>query len=260
MEEELSLPDVSISLKTFLRDEKAMTAINDIRRVMPEVQIIVADDGECDLKKEELYYDIQEEGHIVHRLLFDSGFGYKSNIIARSLQRPYLLIGSDDFLFDWSAREGIKKLVEVLDNNPDVDIASGRLNNRPYEFNLIDGGDVITEVPVDTSHLHESLYYVECDLTVNFSLMRKRVFDRVRWDGTVKIGGGEHGAFFLDCKRAGFKTVWVPGVNISEQPGRDSQRYREFRNRANSPERPCFKSRGIKRYVLGNGQVDWEDK
>ena len=71
-------------------------------------------------------------------------------------------------------------------------------------------------------------------------------------------GDGDHGAWFLDVKRAGFKVGYVPGVFISQQSGRDSERYQQFRRRANNPERSCFVKRGITKYVLGNGHVDYE--
>lgn len=267
----MPLSDVSIGIKTFIRNEKLRQVIRDIEFNLPECQMIIADDGDRDQGKMSKYDNLRRDGHIVIEMAWDSGFGAKANAIADALGRPYLLIGSDDFSFDLDARKGIEKLVEVLDNNPEIDIASGRVWNRPYEFNLIDEGDVITEVPVDATNLHEPIYYVQCDLTVNYCLVRKRVFRfyPISWDQGVDwatgavappIGGGEHGAWWLDCKRAGLNTVWVPGVSIKELPGRDSQEYRAARARAYGPERPCFKKRGIKCYVLGNGQIDYEEK
>jgi hypothetical protein len=169
-------------------------------------------------------------------------------------------MGSDDFDFTPKAAEGVERLQEVLDLCSEVDIASGKVNNRFYEFELIDKGDTIIERPVSRFYTTECLWCIHCDLTVNYFLARNKVFDRIRWDDDVKIGGGEHGAFFVDCKRAGFKTVNVPSVNIDEQQIRNSARYNEFRNRARNPERPCFVKRGIKKYVLGNGQIDYKEK
>ena len=189
---------------------------------------------------------------------FDSGFGFKSNVIARNLTTPYLLIGSDDFDFSsTSVREGIKKLYKVLAENPDIYIASGRVNERQYEFNLIDEGDTITEVPVSIPS--PAPEFVPCDLTVNFSLMRKEVFDKVLWfEGKVRIGGGEHGAQFVKYKRVGFKTVYIPTVNINEQTIRVSDEYKKYRNRALNLERPCFDEIGVVKYVLGDGTIDYD--
>jgi hypothetical protein len=260
------LSKVSIGIKTFLRDAMLCNAIAAIEDTMPEAQMIIADDGEYTDKKLTMYDNMfRNKGHIIKYLLFDSGFGAKSNRIAEAFldsEREYLLIASDDFDFrPPEVRQGIEKLVEVLDSDPGIHIASGRVNNRLYEFDLLDEGSTVTEVPVQISG-NEG--YVQCDLTVNYSLVRREVFEKVRWDegpDSPRIGGGEHAGFFLDCKRAGFTTVWVNHVNINEQTSVEvDPRYNAYRARARSRERSCFKKRGIKEYILGNGQIDYLEK
>jgi hypothetical protein len=135
---------------------------------------------------------------------------------------------------------------------------SGRVNGNPYEVHLIERqpGEWYERPLTGSEYFTQS---TGCDLTVNYFLARNKVFDTVRWDDDVKIGGGEHGAFFIDCKRAKFKTVYVAGVNINEQQVRNSPRYRMYRRRAQDPARPCFVRRGIKKYVCGNGVVDYDE-
>jgi GT2 family glycosyltransferase len=256
----MNLDKVAIGIKTFLREEMLFDTIAAVRARMPEAQLIIADDSYTADKfgqpKLSIYNSLIDEGHIIIPLPFDSGFGAKSNAIAAANTRPYLLIGSDDFDFNpIEVSEGIEKLIRVLDQNPDIHIASGRVRNNPYEFNLIDAGDTIIETRVNTGDESEPWYFA--DLTVNYSLIRREVFEKVGWDDDVKIGGGEHGAFFVDALRTGFTTVWVPGVNINEQDRQASYEYNMYRRRARSSERPCFDKRGIKKYVLGNGQVDY---
>lgn len=249
-----NLSDVTIGIKTFLRDPQLFAALSGIRDTMPDASVIVADDGEISEAKNDIH-SLYKLTHIV--CPFDSGFGFKSNIIAYDFKTKYLLVASDDFSFDsLSVRYGIEQLVEVLDYT-DVDIVSGRVDNNRYEFYLQDDGDTITEIPVAWD-CDIKPWFIECDLTVNYTLVKRHVFQKVWWDDDVKIGGGEHGSFFLDCKRAGFKTAYVPGVNINSQKVRDSNRYRQYRARANSSERPCFVKRGIAKYTLGNGQVDFD--
>lgn len=256
----MNLDKVSIGIRTFLRDGALFEAISGIRDTMPETKIIVADCGEHTEEKDGIYADLVREGHKVIWLTFDAGFGQMSNRIAEALDTPYLLIGSDDFSFrPPSVRQGIEKLVEVLDNT-DVDISSGRVFG-PYEFNLKIENDVVTEIPVQiVPNKNMPIWYVECDLTVNFSLIKQHVFDKVRWDDETRIGGGEHGAFFVDVKRAGFKVAYVPGVKIDEQKNVSSPRYQQYRARSGDPTRPCFDKRGIRKYVLGNGRIDYEAK
>lgn len=255
----VDLNQVSIGIKTFLRDECLFNTVEAIRRTMPEVTMIIVDDGDKTEEKETLYAELNSSKHLAFFCDFDSGFGYKSNQIARNVETPYLLIGSDDFDFNpYQVRKGIEKLASVLSFYPQIDIASGRVNERPYEFLLEDRGDTIIEHPCYFSD--RDTPYGLCDLTVNYNLVRSRVFDKIRWDDDVKIGGGEHGAFFVDVKRIGLKVGLVPGVNINEQDIRGDVRYAMYRRRANNPERPCFDRRGIKKYVCGNGQIDYEVK
>lgn len=278
------LERISIGLRTFLRDEKLFRSIDDIRRTMPEVKMIIADDGEQTEEKDSIYAELIRDNHKVIICPFDSGFGFKANRIADALDTEFCLISSDDFSHgEANVRLGIEKLMATLNECPELDIVSGRVNNRQYEMFLDDMKETVREDYADTE---PKLFcdgkpvqprYYGVHLTVNYSLIRRSVFfktisisgpkltifegrSNIGWDSNCKIGGGEHGAFFLDLKRAGFKVGYVPGVNINQQIGQDSERYRQHRNRARSPERPCFEKRGIRKYVLANGIVDYERK
>src|SRR5271170_7854032 len=117
--------DIAVGIKTFLRDDKLFKAIDGIRRNLPDAQIIVADDGYSNSRKTELYQELERAGHIIIECPFDSGFGYKSNVIANALDRPYLLIGSDDFDFTSEAAHGVWRLSHYLDSLQDeIAIAS----------------------------------------------------------------------------------------------------------------------------------------
>lgn len=257
VEKEVStdLNRVSIGIKTFLRDEHLWNTVTAIEETMPEAQMIIADCGEPNLFKDFVYERLIKAGHTIIPMEFDAGFGAMSNAIVEKLERDFLLIGSDDFDFKPAeVRKGIEELVKVL-GLCDVDIAAGRVNGIRYEFDLIDEGEMVKEVPVRIPD--PTPWFVDCDLAVNYCLIKKRVFEKVRWEGSVKIGGAEHGAFFLKCKRAGFRTVFVPGVNINEQKLPSSQRYKEYRRRANNPARPCFDKLGVKKYIMASGRYDY---
>jgi hypothetical protein len=253
------LSKVAIGIKTLLRDEALFVAIQGIRDTMPEAQMIIADDGEMTEEKDGIYADLIREGHKIIVCPFDSGFGYKSNKIAEALDRPYLLIGSDDFDFrPPSVRKGIEKMLDVLEST-DIDIVGGRCG-WPYEFTLEDRGDTVIEHPLRAPISPEIPWYIECDLTVNYKLIKKHVFEKVKWIDSVRIGGGEHGFWFLQVKRAGFKVAWVPGAEIQEQKNVNSPRYWQYRSRSSDSARPCFDAIGVRKYVLGNGQIDYEAK
>jgi hypothetical protein len=250
---------IDIGIKTFLRDEQLFHAVQGMQKNFPGARMVIVDDGDQTEEKDSVYGDLHRDGHITDILPFDSGFGRKSNRIVELSTRPYLLIASDDFEFTKQAAHGLFEMQFLLDNCQ-IDIVSGRVNGRAYEFDLdiskIGDSFFVKEktVPVPFDLVP---WTVDCDLTVNYSLMRRKVFSHVRWDDDVKIGGGEHGAFFFDCKQADLKTVCCTLANINEQHVRNSPRYRQFRSRASDPARPCFDKRNIVEYVLGDGRVDY---
>jgi hypothetical protein len=255
--------NLSIGIKTFLRDEQLFNTLHAIRTNLPGAQMIIADCGDMTEEKDSYYAGLERDGHIHIDLPFDSGFGVMSNSIVERTKRKFLLIGADDFDFaPTEVRQGIKRLERVLEEYPPVSIASGRVNNSPYEFHLIERqpGEWY-ERPLSAEEYWQSPF-VYCDLTVNYSLIRMDHLNAagIRWDvPEPKIGGAEHAAFFLDCKKSGLKTVYVSGVGINEQKIRNSPRYNLYRRRAQDPQRPCFIKRKIKKYVLGDGRIDYEE-
>lgn len=260
----MDLSSVSILIKTFLRDAYLFEAIDGIQETMPEVRMIVVDDGESSMRKSDLYAQLRMRGHVILQLPFDSGFGAKSNAsITPAQERKYLLVGSDDFNFrPRTVRAGIEKLVAVLDGGV-IDIASGRVNGNRYEGWLDDFGSRIVEryISLNRPEQVNGVTYHACDLTVNYSLIRSTILGRgpqqVHWDDDVKIGGGEHGAFFVDVKRAGYRVAWVPGVEIKEQEGKPVDiRYGTYRGRAGKPGRPCFAKRNIQEYICFGGYTE----
>ena len=263
------LSKITIFIKSFLRLGLLRDCLDGIKKSLPECKVLVIDDssesmsGVCSVR--------ESPGMRTVFMPFDSGFGAKSNEMIHHLNTEYVLIGSDDFNFgEPGVREGIIQLLTVLEERPAYMIASGRVNNNPYEscFELT-APDEIREL---NGWAYESscsgpdlkiVNYNPCDLTVNFSLIRKSVFDsgNVHWDSDVKIGGGEHGAFFIDVYRefGPERVAYVPGVNINELPhdhAKIDPRYASFRQRACEPGRICLKRRGIKRYGLAD--ETWE--
>lgn len=257
------LNKVAILIKTFLRDRYLFETLQVIEREMPEAQMIVVDDGDQTAHKSSLYHRLRQKGHICLVTGFDTGFGFKSNLGAAAATRPYLLIGSDDFDFR-GTRRGIEKLAAVLEAGV-AEIASGRVRNNPYEGWLRDNPwtGVVREEYVDLRFpkVVNGIRFHPCDLTVNFSLIKREILGtnmgQVHWDDDIKIGGGEHGAFFLDVKHAGHRVVYVEGVNINEQATKPmDERYGAFRGRAKQPERPCFERRGVTQYYCFDGTAD----
>lgn len=257
--------DITILVKSFLRLGMLRDCLESIAFGLPSVRILVVDDSSPSQHKTE--YAPNRGKNVDYIFMpFDSGFGAKANEAIQHIKTPYVLIASDDFNFDTLATAGVSALHHVLSETPSMAIASGRVNNNPYEFLLHFGPDWCSEKAGYYSEQRSSrrgYVFKPTDLTVNYSLIRTEILGfgphQVHWDGDVKIGGGEHGAFFIDCYQQGHKVCYVPGVNINELPSdprKMDPRYPDFRGRARQPGRICLKRRGIERYQLGDGS--WE--
>lgn len=252
------LARVAIMVKTFLRDGYLIRTLEGIKQQLPESKVVIVDDGYESRHKISMYSHLRLNGHSCAWLPFDSGFGAKANEAVKFCDREYVLIASDDFaLGQQHVRADVIRMVQTLDEVSNLDIVSGRVNNNPYESTLTEKGDQVFEVQGYTSEeTCAAGAYKRCDLTVNYCLIRRTLLDKVRWDDDVKIGGGEHGMFYLDVKRAGGKVAYLPGVNVNELPGNipgwQHSEYPNYRNRARAEGRICAKRRGINRYWMGN--------
>lgn len=260
------LSKVTILLKTMMRDAHLYDAVAGIRETMPEAKILVVDDGDSiykDPRKREWKESFVVAGGKYVLCPFDSGFGFKSNAAIRALDTSYLLISSDDFDHRPAfVRQGVEKMVAVLDAGI-ADVASGRVNNAPYEGWLTDEVTRVTEYRLKTDkpkHANGVTYH-PCHLTVNYSLIRAEILGfepgQVSWDDDIKIGGGEHGAQFVKLKRACRRIVYVEGANICEQSSKPvDPRYPAMRGRARQPGRLALSRLGIREYVLFDGAVE----
>ena len=251
----MPLSDVAIAITSLWRHGYLRSCLNGIVKNLPEVVVMVADDSDTDLCAKIV-------GNTCIRLSHDAGLSAKRNAIVRSCQKPLLLLACDDFDFSTpEARLGVEKLARVLDENPEVDVAGGRVDGRAYEgFLEYVPGEHIRELPFLSDNSEKSKLFYPVDLTVNYFLARVDTIKAFPWPEEMRIGG-EHVCFFLDLKQAGKRVVWVPGVNVNTfhlppTPDVQDPRYYGFRRRAISLGHPLMKKRyNITKYIGFDGGV-----
>ncbi|HSZ60713.1 MAG TPA: glycosyltransferase [Terriglobales bacterium] len=249
-----SMRDITILITSFLRPGYLKDCLAGIEKNLPDCEVIVADDSGDQPPGNET------DRRFIH-LPFDSGLSAKRNAGVKACNTKYLLMGSDDLDFSTvEVREGIEKLLRVLDEHPMVDVAGGHHNNQQYEgFLEMSPGSYIKESrlfsannPRETRQLLSQEYEVyKVDLIVNYFLARTQSIRQFPWDERMKIGG-EHGDWFLTLKNAGKNVVWVSGVNINElprDPTKEHADYATYRGRALSLGHRIFlEKRGIRYY------------
>ncbi|MCU1299656.1 MAG: beta,4 N-acetylgalactosaminyltransferase 1-like [Acidobacteriaceae bacterium] len=159
-------------------------------------------------------------------------------------------MGSEDFDFStMEVRQGIDKLLDVMNSHPEIAVSGGRHQNNPYEgFLEYKPGEYIKEHRLT---VHPQLVLAPVDLMVNYFLARVDAIHGLPWDERMKIGG-EHGDWFLEMKQQGKKVLWVNGVKINAQPhdpAKQRPEYPRFRGRAKELGHKIFlDKRNIKIY------------
>lgn len=245
----VNLSDVTIGITSFLRPGFVHGVWDGIGYSFREAKSIIADDS--DIPMHLAPWDI--------RLPFDSGLSAKRNAIVRATKTKYLLMGSDDFLYNQKAREGVELMREVLEQHPEVDVAAGRYNNNKYEGFIDYNVDhsYLKEIPLTSNanpySRNPTTYKV--DLTANYFLART---DKMPlWEESLKIGG-EHILWFLILKQNKQTVLWVPGAEIDPQPrsqGKPDPRYRQYRKRAIDAHNWMKGYLGVTDYIDFNGGV-----
>ncbi len=287
--------DIAVLIKTFLRDGHLIKTVEEVEAYLPGAQMIIVDDGYESKEKIELYANLRLRGHKTIWLPFDSGFCAKSNAGVDVLDRPYMLIASDDFVFDKQAAIGVEKMLDVLrsDVHQAIGMASGTVDNRQYQGFITKENGVVTETLLEKNpkwkETPNGTKCIKVDITVNYGLVRREVFfeeeivfdqteikenkvlvdlilnkvakvekpSKIRW-ADYKIGG-DHFEFFAMLKDCDWDVAFVKDVNINQrryQSKLQHPTYAHYRSRAKDALPAFFKKCGITKYIAFDGRAD----
>ena len=210
----------TVIIKTFLRDYYFFSCVESLKRIYPDVDILVADSGNDSQEKTDF---IKENEIEYYKLPFDSGICVGRNFLIKKVKTPYVLIGDDDFQYTEDAH--IMEMVLFLENNPEYDLIGGRISENKEIKNyqgFIKRKDrtlIYEELKLEDYQFCEKsgLRYKECDITFNFFIARTNKIKKVRWDDSIKVRY-EHSTFFLDFKRAGNRIVFSPDPIVIHKP------------------------------------------
>ena len=220
---------MTIAVTSFCRWGYLSECLGQVKRHLPMCRVIVADDsfdGRC----------AAIAGPECIRLAPDSGLTVKRCRIVEATKTPYTLMFCDDFAASTRGYQGkLAEALDLLDTHPEIDLVGGRVDDNPYESNLVHDTEknVIREIKL----IPDGSPYQRCDLVVNHFVARTTALLEVPWDTDVVKIGGEHGQFFWHRKKAGKVTVWLPGwsvdtLKLGSGPDVQDPRYAELRRRA----------------------------
>lgn len=252
----IDLSKVTIVITTFLRPGYLHNCLVGIKSQLPECSIVVAcdDGGYTDLS---VYSPFEKLKCI--QLPFDSGLTEKRNRAVELVETPYTLIASDDFDFSpASVRDGIERMVCVLDMNSEIDVVCGTYNDKKYEGVLeYKPGEYIAERRVLICQHSTPQWRVppayKIDLGINYFLACTMALRAVPWDETIRPIGGEHADWFMMMKDYGKIVAWTPNAEIhsfERNKAWEHPDYRSYRWRAALTGHKRFLEKwGVKRYI-----------
>ena len=218
----MSVEDVTVGFKTFLRPDKLRTCLEHINRLSsPPGRIIVADDSPRKDLNERVYRDYREETPLeVIDLEPDTGLSTGRNRIVDRTDTPYLFIMDDDH---YLSPETLR-LKQVLEGDPSLGGIAAAWDENGYkkmiagDITIENGWMIINDHDEPPDHAAGIDYYLY-DFIPNSALFRTEALREYSWDDAFIIDG-EHEDFYLGHK---FQTDWqfsiTPNIVIKHDPG-----------------------------------------
>jgi GT2 family glycosyltransferase len=223
--------DIAIIVTTFLRDNSLFRAVDSIRGVYPEIDIIVADNGLRSEEKDD-FLASRNCGYVLTS--FDAGISKTRNAGVALLKEghKYFVLIEDDMGF--SADTSLERWREVLDREPAVGVVGGmcsevyerRMVEQHYEFKL-----EVENATLSVLSCGEPAWldaggtpYALVDVVLNAFMARREVPAACPWDERF-TAAPEHLDWFLNLKyRSGWKVAYAPSVSLLHFRDEETQR------------------------------------
>lgn len=259
------MEEITIIIKTFLREKSLYRLLNSIEKYYSEINVIIVDDGNEDLnlrinKKFNLKINYQ-------KIKYDSGLSYGRNYALKLVKTKYFLLCDDDFVFTEETKIEILKI--LLEENK-ADIVGGVIKNK---FNYVEGdfknriknliktfykkieihnyyGEILNvENELIVKYFNKSTFkdFIATDICLNFFLGKvESIKNTGAWNKDLKIG--EHTDFFIRMKENGLK-VLTTKLCICDHYSIRTKEYNKYRDRLEEMTKVLFSSRKIARQV-----------
>ena len=217
---------IAILIKTYRRPSQLEMCISSIIKFSDvSYRLYIIDDSPSELRPLDLYRSLESAGHCIVLPEKQVSVTYARNYLVDQLKdEAFVLRLDDDFLFN--DETCISRMIDVLLSNNAIGAVSsierqlgdgkgvrdGDLSDKQGVF--VREGRVLHKLcmPVDAVSwmtTESGARYSLFDFTRNCLLIKREVFEKVRWREELFIQG-EHSAFMLDLKRAGYFPAQTP--------------------------------------------------
>ena len=176
---------ITAVIKTFERPAELRRLVRSIRRVQPDLAILVVDDS----REPSTLAGVE-----VLRMPFNSGISIGRNAALERIETPYLLLLDDDFVF--YRNTAVADSLNTIQQHPEIDILGGEVVNLPdfttHDYSLVVFPDRGAS-PVQPHGTHVAglpLFHK----VPNFFIGRTEAVRSVGWNAELKVL--EHNEFF----------------------------------------------------------------
>ena len=232
-------PDIGIGITTFLRDTALFRLITSIVKYLPEFKIYIVDQGTRNSLKDDLYKNLQKQGHIIKYIPYDSGISKARKILKEICKESYLVYMEDDF--EVLPNTDLYKMKEILDENPEIGVIGGNLQGYAttgaYSFFLNRADNKICYFPLDYliekklcnwECSKQGIKFLRADIVSDFTMWKKEVPNI--FDENVKVI--EHSHVYLLVKyKTNFKVAFCPETEIKHTHSYEDISYTQLRYR-----------------------------
>ncbi|MFQ5730914.1 MAG: glycosyltransferase, partial [Planctomycetaceae bacterium] len=258
------LADMDVIVKTFLRPEALRRLLTSIREFYPTLSVTVADDGGIreagDAASRACCRLIDGDPHTkLLELPFDTGPDEGRNALIRNTDAPFLLLLDDDYCFTQETR--VETLLERLKTDQTlggvggscVDVSDRGRVPRRFAGTLTRRGEELVHA---VGEFHDSDLKT-CDVTLQFAIFRRNVFDRVRWEGGP---GAHHYDLFLQLLETDWKVAQEDSVVVHHYHDTPSlPGYRTRRDSTAAAQQWLLEKWGLERITM-DGRVVCEKR
>lgn len=249
------MKDTAILIMTFLRDDALFACVKSIRENYPDIAIFIADTGHESKIKTDFCI---EHKCTLFNIGFDAGVCRMKNEGFERLPDNfrYVFVCEDDIVF--TAKTKLERLREILESRNRIGIAGCRVKkieakmakDQDYEATLQIEDDTIRLERIDKPKWKKKggMQYFLCDIVSNVFMMRREIWNQVKWDERYKTTP-EHTDFFLLIK---YNTDWQVAFVDSVSMEHHAQYYGDHEYAAKRIRADGYKKLadkwGVKRY------------
>ena len=203
-----------VLITTFLRDDALFACVESIRKVYPDIAVFIADTGYESKRKSDFCL---ENKCTLFNIGFDAGVCTMKN---KGLEQipdnfRYVFVCEDDIIF--TSKTQLEKLRDILESQSQIGIMGCLVKRIGEKVIKIQDYEAMLRIEKDTIWLEKikepkwkkaaRIKYFLCDIVSNVFMMRRKIWQQIKWDEQYKTTP-EHTDFFLLLKH---NTDWKVG-------------------------------------------------